>query len=284
MRRLLIALFCLVLASLSPSAFAREQSDAPDIEILGFSPDGRYFAYEQYGYDLAAGALDAAIFVIDRTTNKQAKGFPFGFIATEVDANGEPIRVGGHDINLKKLTTEDDTPDLAKIRKLVRDKAAKKLKGLNIRAQGRRIAGIPITQRSPTDGKATPLKFVVWPTIPSAIPDQQLVYTIDATTKDTIEDCVNAAPLKREGPVTFAVTAERTFPETKIVAKNDHLFPLQLAKEDCPAGLWISDIIAPPDAAREKPTLLVVFLAGTWSSAVDGAQYHATFMEMPEGE
>jgi hypothetical protein len=284
MRLFLIALLCLVLSGIAPAAFAREQSDAPDIEIIGFSPDGRYFAYEQYGFDLAAGALDAALFVVDRETNKQAKGFPFGFIATELDDNGEPLRVGGHDIDLKKLKAEDDEPDLAKIRKVVRENAAKKLKALHIGAQGRRIAGVPMTQRSPADNKATPLKFVVWPTIPSAIPDQQLVYSIGVSMKDTIEDCVNAAPPERELPVTFTITAERTWPETKTVAEKDHAYSMATAKEDCPAGIWISDVIAPPNASPEKPTLMVVFLAGAWSSAVDSAQYHATFIEMPEGD
>lgn len=284
MRRFLAVLLCVLSLGITPTASAREQSDAPDIEIIGFSPDGRYFAYEQYGFDLAAGGLDAAIFVVDRRTNKQAKGFPFGFIASELDDKGEPVRIGGHDIDLKKLETEDGDPDLAKIRKRVRDKAAKKLAALHIGAQGRRIAGVPMTQRAPVDDKATPLKFVVWPTMPSAIPDQQLVYSITATAKDTIADCVNAAPPKRDVPVTFMITADRTWPETKTVARKEHVFPLPLAKEDCPAGLWISDIIAPPNARGEKPVLLIVFLNQAWSSAVDSAQYHATFIEMPEGE
>lgn len=284
MRGVLLAFLCLIFASTARMAEAREQSDAPDIEILGFSADGRYFAYEQYGFDLAAGALDAAIFVVDRETNKQVKGFPFGFVSTELDDKGQPIRVGGHDIDLEKLQTEDDIPDLARIRKLVRDKSAKKLKALRIGSQGRRIAGVPMTQRSPADDKATPLKFVVWPTIPSAIPDQQLVYSITASVKDTVEDCVNAAPPRRDLPVTFAITAERTWPETKAVARKEHVYSMPTAKEDCPAGIWISDIIAPPDVAHEKPTLVVVFLAGSWSSAVDSAHYHATFIAMPEGE
>jgi predicted secreted protein len=282
MYRLLIAFFCLILAATAPAAFAREQSDAPDIEILGFSPDGRYFAYEQYGYDLAAGALDAAIFVVDRETNKQAQGFPFGFIATETDSDGAPARIGGHDIDLTTLQREDETPDIPKIRKLVREKAAAKLAGFSISAQGRRIAGVPLTQRSPVDDK--PLKFVVWPTIPSAIPDQQLVYSITVKMKDTIEDCVNAAPPARELTLTFNITAERTFPEAKTVAKKEFVYPLPIAKEDCPASIWISDIIAPPDAQAEKPVLMVVFLSQAWSSAVDSAQYRATFIEMPEGE
>lgn len=134
------------------------------------------------------------------------------------------------------------------------------------------------------DDKAVPLKFVVWPTIPSAIPDQQLVYTINAKVTDTIADCVNAAPPARELPLTFEIAAERTFPETKTVASKEFVYPLPLAEEDCPAGIWISDIIVPLETSGEKPTLMVLFLAGTWSSAVDGAQYRATFIEMPEGE
>ena len=272
MRWLLTVCLSLVLLT-TPSALAREQSDAPDIEILGFSSDGRYFAYEQYGYDLAAGALDAAIFVVDRETNKQAQGFPFGFIATETDSDGAPARIGGHDIDLTTLQREDETPDIPKIRKLVREKAATKLAGFGISAQGRRIAGVPLTQRSPVDDKGVPLKFVIWPTIPSAIPDQQLVYSITAKVKDTIKDCVNAAPPARELPLTFAITAERTFPETRIAAKKEFVYPLPIAKEDCPAGIWISDIIAPPDAQAQKPVLMVVFLSQAWSSAVDSAQY-----------
>lgn len=277
MRQLFIALFCALLLAAAPAG-AREQSDAPDIEILGFSPDGRYFAYEQYGYDIASDALDAAIFVIDRETNKAAEGFPFGFIADQPDNPNKP------DVDIESLRTEEGSPDLGKLRKMVREEAAAKLLALEIGTQGRRLAGVPLTQRSPLDGKDMPLKFTVWPTIPSAIPDQQLVYSMEAKTADTIPDCVNAAPPARDVPVTFSITAERTFPETKTVAAKEHIYQWPIAQDDCPAGIWVSDIIAPPDAAREKPVLMVVFFTTSWSSAVDGARYHATFIEMPEGE
>jgi hypothetical protein len=283
MRLPLIVFSCLVLASAAQTADAREQSDAPDIAILGFSPDGRYFAYEQYGYDIASDALDAAIFVIDRETNKQVAGFPFGFIAAEQDGN-YPARLGGHDIDLDKPETEDGLPDLARVRKLVREEATPKLAALSIGTQGRRLAGVPPTQRSPIDDETTPLKFVVSPTIPSAIPDQQLVYSIEAKVKDTVEDCVNAAPPARELTLTFSIAAERTWPEPKAVAKKDHFYPLAIEKDDCPVDLWISDIIAPPATSAVKPTLMVIFLSTAWSSAVDSARYHATFIEMPEGK
>lgn len=277
MRPILPALFCILFLAAGP-AVAREQSDAPDIDILGFSTDGRYFAYEQYGYDLASDALDAAIFVIDRETNKAAQGFPFGFIADAPDGINRP------DVDLDSLRTEDGAPDLGRLRKLVREEAAAKLAELEIGTQGRRLAGVPLTQRSPVNDKAAPLKFVVWPTIPSAIPDQQLVYTIAAKVTDTLADCVNAAPPARDLPVTFTLTAERTFPQTRAVATKEQTYAWPIAKDDCPVAVRISDIIAPPDARGDKPVLMVVFFATAWSSAVDSARYHATFIEMPAGE
>lgn len=277
MRQILLAFICVLLLAAAPLA-AREQSDAPDIEILGFSPDGRYFAYEQYGYDIASDATDAAIFVIDRETNKAVEGFPFGFIA---DQPGNPNKP---DVDIEALRTEEGAPEIGKLRKLVREEAAAKLSALEIGTQGRRLAGVPMTQRLPVDGQDAPLKFVVWPTIPSAIPDQQLVYAIGAKTADPLPDCVNAAPEPRDIPVTLTITAERTFPETKTVTVKEQVYQWPIAKDDCPAGLWISDIIAPPDTKGEKPVLLVVFFTTAWSSAVDSARYHATFIEMPEGE
>lgn len=276
MPRLLLIIFSALLLLVAVPLAAREQSDAPDIEILGFSPDGRYFAYEQYGYDLASDALDAAIFVINRETNKAAEGFPFGFIADQPGNTNRP------DIDIDSLRTEEGAPELAKVRKLVREEAVAKLLELEIGTQGRRLAGVPLTQRSPATGETAPLKFIVWPTIPSAIPDQQLVYTIAAKVTDTIADCVNAAPPARDLPVTFTIAAERTYPETKTVARKQQAYPWPLARDDCPAGIWISDIIAPPDARTEQPVLMVVFLTTAWSSAVDSARYHATFIEMPE--
>ncbi|QIG46371.1 hypothetical protein G5V57_00515 [Nordella sp. HKS 07] len=275
MRQMLLAFFCALLLAAGP-AVAREQSDAPDIEIIGFSPDGRYFAYEQYGYDVASGALDAAIFIIDRETNKTVEGFPFGFIADQPDNANRP------DIDLDRLRAEDGEPDLGKLRKMVRDEATAKLVALEIGIAGRRLAGVPMTQRSPVDGKGVPLKFVVWPTIPSAIPDQQLVYSIETKFTDTLADCANAAPPARDLPVTFAVTADRTYPETKTVATKEQTYSWPIAKDDCPVAIWISDIIAPPDARGDTPVLLVVFFTTSWLSAVDSAQYHATFIEMPD--
>lgn len=67
--------------------------------LLGFSPDGRYFACEQHENDTVSDTAIAAIDVIDRRSNRSAPGFPFGFLGV---AKGEefPLRVGKHKIKI----------------------------------------------------------------------------------------------------------------------------------------------------------------------------------------
>lgn len=276
----LLRLAFLALFLLTGTAFAREQSDAPDIAVLGFSPDGRYFAYEQYGFDLASEALDTAIFVIDRETNAPAQGFPFGFIAV-TRGDQYPAPVGGHDIDPEKFRTEDGGVDLDALRQVVRDKAKAKLEALKIGTAGRRVAGIPLTQRAPGETSQTPLKFVLFPTIPSAIPDQQYEFTLTAKLGDQPADCFNAAPPQRKQAVTFTVEAARNWPEHKVEARKDYPFAYEIEKDDCAMGLWISDIYAAPGGGPDAVAL--VFLVAAWSSAVDSAQHHALFITLPQG-
>lgn len=259
-------------------ADAREQSDAPDVEVLGFSPDGRYFAWEQYGYDIASDALGSAIFVVDRETNRQAEGFPFGVLPEERDGQ-YPAEVGGFNVELEDLTASDDAPEVDRLRELVRQQAASKLAALKIGTSGRRLAGVPLTQRSPLDKKETPLVFVLHPTLPSAIPDQQLTYTLEAKPDAEPADCVNTPTPAREKTLEFDVIATRTYPEVKDVGRVSTSYALPMQAETCHAGLWISDVIDPPGEAGDK--VAVLFLATTWSSAIDAASWHGLFISLP---
>lgn len=45
--------------------------------IIGFSPDGRYFAFEQYGVQDGSGFPFSEIFVVDLDANQWVKGSPF---------------------------------------------------------------------------------------------------------------------------------------------------------------------------------------------------------------
>lgn len=75
-RRLLAGLalsVCLMAAALT-SAFA---GDFAERKILGFSPDGRYFAFEQFGVQDGSGFPYADIFVIDTRKDSWVAGSPF---------------------------------------------------------------------------------------------------------------------------------------------------------------------------------------------------------------
>jgi len=279
MQRMLLSLACLITLGIA-NAFPREQSDAPDAEILGFSPDGRYFAWEQYGYDIASDALGSAIFVVDRETNRQVDGFPFGVVPEERDGQ-YPFKAGGFDAELEALTTSDGLPDLDRLRSRVREQAAARLSALQIGTPGRRLAGVPLTQRSPLDKKDTPLIFVLQPTIPSAIPDLQRSYTLEARPDAEPADCANTPPPVREKTITFDVIATETYPAVKDVGRAATLYAWQMEAENCTAGLWIADVIAPPGISAETSDVAVLFLAATWSSAIDAASWHGLFVKLP---
>lgn len=277
MTKFLLSLAGLLILTAS-AAFSREQSDAPNAEILGFSPDGRYFAWEQFGY--ASDALGSAIFVVDRQTNGQVEGFPFGVLPEERDGQF-PVEVGGFDTELEALIEPDGLPDLQRLRTLVRQQAAANLAALKIGTPGRRLAGVPLTQRSPLDKKDTPLVFVLQPTIPSAIPDQQYSYTLEARPDAEPADCTNTPPPARQKTVVFDVIATEPFPEVRDVGRAATPYAWQMEAETCLAGLWIADVIAPPAMSDVAPAVAVLFLAGTWTTAVDAASWHGLFVRLP---
>jgi hypothetical protein len=273
MPRLLSTLACLLLLLAGPLQ-AREQSDAPDAAVIGFSSDGRYFAWEEHGWDIASGALAAAIHVIDRETNRHADGFPYGVASGD---DGSPALLGGFETDLDALV---DEPDMDALRAAVRAGARAKLDALSIGMPGRRLAGVPLTQRSPLDKKTTPLVFVVHPTLPSAIPDQQLFYTLEARASPEPKDCVNGEPPAREKSVEFDVIASRTWPELKDVARAATTYTWTMPAGDCAAGMWIADVIAPPGGAGD--VVAVLFMTSSWSSAVDSASWHGLFVTLPD--
>ncbi len=62
---------------LAITATAAAAADNAERAAIGFSPDGRYFAFEQYGVQDGSGFPYAEIFVIDLDANQWVKGSPF---------------------------------------------------------------------------------------------------------------------------------------------------------------------------------------------------------------
>lgn len=65
----------MALALVAGAADARA-GDGSAIHVLGFSADGRYFAFEQYGEQDGSGTLHSAITAIETTGDRLVKGMP----------------------------------------------------------------------------------------------------------------------------------------------------------------------------------------------------------------
>jgi len=58
------------------------------LNVLGFSPDGRYFAFEQYGESNGPGAPYTSIAAIEVASNRLVKGFPLAASLDSQEPNG----------------------------------------------------------------------------------------------------------------------------------------------------------------------------------------------------
>ena len=272
-----------ILLTVPAIAQARELASAPEISAIGFSRDGRLFAYEQFQVDDASDTVIAAIDVVTRDGAGSAKGFPFGFLGTS--KNGEfPLRVGGHKI---KLSSDDNVPGakkLAALRAEIRRQTATRLKSLGIVEPGRRLAGRPITDRSESTGS---IEFVLGATLSGAVPDMQPVYRASARfAPDNLESCVNDPK-----PVDHTITLQidELDPRSKDVqgtGKTELAWPA--GENECASALQITDVIAPPESASKETAgkdgprfVVIVVLATSWEPHAEGARYFAGFVRLP---
>lgn len=70
------ATLLIVLLSAPTFAAAARAADAAHREIIGFSPDGAYFAFEQYGIQDGSGFPYSDVFVLETATDSWVRGTP----------------------------------------------------------------------------------------------------------------------------------------------------------------------------------------------------------------
>jgi hypothetical protein len=277
----------LLLACLSGTVSARELADAPEVTLLGFSPDGRYFAYEQHEDDSVSDTAVAAIDVIDRRTNGSAKGFPYGFLG--VSRSGEfPLRVGGHKIKISE--TLEGTARLDALRAAVRNGTKRPLAALKIgQHPGRRLAGRPISDRTPGGGAP---EFVLGPTLPGPVPDLQHVYRVatEIAPNDT-EACIGESkPQDHRIVVRIDAFAGDDADREKPVAGTPVEVPWPAGDSDCASAVRVTDVIAAPNGAAPSGAapsgatthVVVVMLAISWSGHAESSRYFAAFVPLPQ--
>jgi predicted secreted protein len=134
MRRTLIGLFALLGSVALASA-----GDYADREIIGFSPDGAIFAFEEFGVEDGSGFPYSNIFVID--------------VAADNWVPGSPVR----------LRDEDESRPLSDLRREARAKASGLLEQYNIAVPGAVVASNPATETSADPYRVTFLPRLIVP-------------------------------------------------------------------------------------------------------------------------
>jgi hypothetical protein len=274
--RMVRALTAAMLLAIAAGAQARELASAPEISIIGFSRDGRLFAYEQFQDGDVSETAIAAIDVIARDGTRTVQGFPFGFLG--LSKNGEfPLRVGGHKIKLGD--DEDSAKKLAALRSAIGRQTAARIKTLGIGPPGRRLAGRSTTDR--TQSPAT-VDFVLGATLPGPVPDLQPLYRASAKfSPDDQKRCVKDMKTV-DHKITLQIDA--LDPGDKAVrGTNKTELSWPAGDKECASTLRITDVIAPPGPAGDGPqfVVVVVVLATSWGGHAESARYFAAFIRLP---
>lgn len=218
MRRLLFAFLALCLATGAASA-----GDYADRTIIGFSPDGAYFAFEEYGIQDGSGFPYATIYVVETATDSWVAG--------------TPIRV----------IVEDETVALASVRFDAYEQAGAILRQYAIGAEPRILVSNPITEF----GDHRTVDFV----LRAFTPLQTTAWHLALKEFPLPSDCPDM------GQPIVGFDLDLTAPDGAVAELNhDTRIP---SSRYCPVGYGVSDILAFDGMDRTVVVILLnVFSVG----------------------
>lgn len=189
---------------LAPAASARELGSAPELRILGFSADGRYFGFEQEGGDGVNEKGAFAVDVVERDAATSVPGFPRGATQLTFDsAQNDARRTGIRGFRFRE--DDADSTSTQAIRRWVRQISRQPLAALRLSDPGRRLGGYAITDISAATG---PVRVMERPDIIGAHPGVSMKYTVTATLP--APDDPNLACRERDVPVTYPLIVKLT--------------------------------------------------------------------------
>ncbi|MBX2804626.1 MAG: DUF2259 domain-containing protein [Hyphomicrobiales bacterium] len=173
-------------------------------EVIGFSPDGEFFAFEQYGVQDGSGFPYSEIFLIDTENDRWVAGSPV------------------------RILLDDEAETLDKARQEAKDKAASLLKRHRISDAGEHLASNPRAELS-----ADPHKITVNTAHQMTPPAKEPVrFTLSETPFDSPKCSTFADTVKG-----FALTMSRSGNET--ILHEDERVP---ESRNCPLGYAFSDV------------------------------------------
>ena len=230
-------LFALALAATASGARA---GDGAAINVLGFSADGRYFAFEQYGEQDGSGTLYSTVTAIELTGDRLVKGMPVSAIM---------------DPDNPALGKEPREKQLADIRAKAASDAAATLQQLGIAAAGQMVASVRDSRArnmlQPEQVKSARKAVVTTVTLPAGRfgSDNRLVLREFDVALPRCKDLVSG-----EHPNGFGLTLERKSRPT-IHLSRDQTIP---ASRGCPETYGLAEAHA--HALADGSTALAVVI------------------------
>jgi len=239
LRRFVLSFVLGVSTAIGGTAFA---GDFAERKIIGFSPSGNHFAFEQFGIQDGSGFPYSEIFVIN--------------MKTDTWVSGTPIRV--------RIKNEKAT--LNQARQRARKKVAKMLKRLKIRRPGRLLASAPVTEvgANPHELGFRPYGFQ------TSSEDVQTVL-IDVFDLPGPAHCSNFGP-KSKG---FALSLRQSGNGNITEVYRDKSLP---KSRGCTQDYAISDIIMFPEFDKAKA---MVALVSIFTHGFEGADRRFIAVKLP---
>lgn len=218
--------FCVLLAATMPAM----AGDRALFEPIGYSADGRYFAFEEYGVQDGSGFAYSNIYVVDLPADKWIYGSPFHAQAPE---------------------TEPDRP-LADIRAEAMGKAAEKLDPLGVVVPAEILALIG-------DGVADEGKVLSWSTPaccgPGQTQDDGLSLGLDTFPADSPMACEGLIGDKALG---YVLSFSRDG-ESAELHRDGAVLP---RSRGCPLDYRLYAVLAPFEQAQPRVAIVSVYPFG----------------------
>lgn len=209
-----------VLALMAAPAFA---GDAANFAPLGFSADGRYFGYEEFGVQDGSGFPYSNIFILDVTEDKWAGGSPF------------------------RVMLEEESPTLAGVRSEAMAKAAKAFADLDI-SEPAVIEALNGDGEIGHDGTSITFGARGFGMDP---PPNPVTLRIESFASTSTVPCVESFGF--EPPVGFALTLEADGKSTEL--HRDASVP---ASRNCTVGYRPHGIVAPVNWSWNQRTPVAI--------------------------
>lgn len=244
-KKRLLYILSLALVVMSALIGTARAGDIASRHFIGFSPDGSYFALEEYGVQDGSGFPYSHIFITNTRKNSWVKG--------------SPIRV----------LLQDEKASLTEARQQAMLKASGFIKQFEIGAEGALLAHNPVTEIGRNAREVTvapgPVPFLTKYALTFKIKDQFI----------ETKRCKDYGPDSQMG---YALTVQRKG-EEPVELHKDNRIP---TSRGCPRDYAISDVVRfQPDPAAKEALYIVVIQTFSYGFEGNDGRYIASSYWLP---